>query len=1107
MVNPVPAHGRAPYISAREIAQTMFDRTPPALRPKRPELPTPEQAAVIEFADPGSALVIAGAGSGKTTTMAQRVVWLVANGIVAPHEILGLTFTRKAAASLRTKVIEQLDRYERPNRETASLAERALGMPTVSTYNAFASRVFQENALVVGREPDAVLLSDAAAWELAYDVARDRCDARFLPFGRSLSAIVKATLALAHGLNDHNVDRQQMLEIAGEFAAVRDLPTGKRSKYALLSDLEKPVQAMEALPLLLELVDEYERRKRAQSYIEYSDQVALAYRAIEKHSDLAELYRQQYRVVLLDEYQDTSVLQAEFLAALFGGQRVMAVGDPFQAIYGWRGASSNALAEFDGQFGNSRVFNLSTSWRNDERILGSANAIAQPLNDRNDAFTVPKLAARPNVGPGTVDVDWLTTAEDEAARVAEWMRQQLGGTYRSDTNRSAAVLFRDRSSMTTYRDALTAAGVPSIILGFEAVLESPEIVDLVAALSVVHDVSAGAELLRLLAGARWRIGLADLQVLQDLGTQLAHEHMDGTNVSKETVDALRASIDDADRASIVDALDYLVDARDDNWRLKPFSPLGRTRLKAAGTWLRTLRRSMTRDLTTSVRRAIHALDLVTELYANPRRVEPMHNVDAFLSLVDDYVATVGQPTLGGLLSWIHSSDVTLTFDKTEVKPERGVVQLLTIHAAKGLEWDVVAIPRMIKDVFPSKAKSTQGGFGFGAVPYAVRGDRDSLPQYSPRGAETQQDVLEGFKSYQAAVRVQHAEEERRVGYVAMTRAKQALLLTGSWYRGTAKNASDPSPLLIEAIAALDLGPDDVAASWAATEAPPRVDAAPNDDESSWPFDPLRGHRQEIETAAAHVAMATPRRLDGTQEQQVLDLLLAERDEGREVPMPDRFRIPASQFHELVQGNEQTFVNLIRPLPQQPYRASRLGTLFHSWVEQHYGATGSVELVDEGLFAEDIDAEPGIGLDAQSQSKLEQFQATFLRSRWAGLRPVAIERELTTMIGGVRFACKLDAVFASDTGTDTEFEIVDWKTGKAPATPEEHRDRALQLALYRIALAKAEGIAPERIRAVLYYVASDTVVAPEELPDETVIGELWSGTTDTMIKLSSATRNQ
>jgi DNA helicase-2/ATP-dependent DNA helicase PcrA len=215
-------------------------------------------------------------------------------------------------------------------------------------------------------------------------------------------------------------------------------------------------------------------------------------------------------------------------------------------------------------------------------------------------------------------------------------------------------------------------------------------------------------------------------------------------------------------------------------------------------------------------------------------------------------------------------------------------------------------------------------------------------------------------------------------------------------------------------------------------------------------------------------------------------LLAERESvaksAETVELPHR--IPASRFKDFVADPAGVASDIRRPMPERPFRATRLGTLFHSWVEQRSGVTGSAEAID--ALPGELDQENS----AMDSVELARLQATFESSPWASRKPVEVEREIHLPFDGHIVICKIDAVYEHD----GRFQIVDWKTGKAPRSDEELADRQLQLALYRLAFARWKGIDPLGVDAVFYYVSDDRIIEPERIYDEDELLDLWRSAT-------------
>ncbi|WP_307852431.1 ATP-dependent DNA helicase [Glaciihabitans sp. dw_435] len=1033
--------------------------------------PTEQQRAVIE-APLTPALVVAGAGSGKTETMANRVLWLLANGHVRAGEILGLTFTRKAAGELAQRIRDRIDQLADAGLVPGDYD--AFDAPIVATYNSFSNTIYRDHAILLGRESDGDVLGEASAWQLARSIVVSSHDERLATLDKSVDTITKAVLNLSHAVTENLADAEEVRAMAARFGVLADLPPGGRGEYAAVADLARTVSSLDPL---LDLALQFSAAKASRGFVEYSDQVALALEIVRKVPRVGEELRARHRVVLLDEYQDTSVVQTWLLSELFAGQPVMAVGDPNQSIYGWRGASAANLEGFATQFGNGRVenFNLTTSWRNGHRILSVANALVEPLIPET-RVRVERLDAGPIASDLPVDVLVAETVEDEADATARWLKQHLAPLDpKTGLPPTAALLFRARKSQPWFIAALRKHQIPFHVLGVGGLMAEPEIADLVSALRVLNDPTAGSELIRLLAGSRWRIGVRDLHALHRVASWLRDRDYAQKPYEDDVKDQLRSSVADGEGGSIVDALDFVATARDGHSQLEKFSELGLTRLRDAGKTFARLRQRSGLDLLDFITVVEQELMLDIEVVANDFRALGGANREAFFDALGSFIAVDDSSTLGGFLGWLKEAEWRDGLAPRPEKAEAGTVQLLTIHGSKGLEWDLVAVPRLVEDELPGKPLEGSGGWlSFGSLPWPFRGDAAELPEFLWELAESRKDVLESKAEFGELVSHRHELEERRLAYVAVTRARHSLLLTASFW-ATQTKPRRPSSFLreLEAAGVIDALPE-------ASE----FDDNPLGDQGemmSWPLDPLGSRRSRVEEAAEAVRAADPQATGRWGAE--LELLLAERAarlNGAEVvAVPTR--VPASRFKDFVTDPAAVAASLRRPMPERPYRATRLGTLFHGWVEQRYGESGGgFEELD--ALSTEVDGDT-IAVD---DTEFARLKAIFERSPWAMRAPVEVEREIHLILDGQIFVCKIDAVYFDG----ERYQVVDWKTGKAPKTAKDLEDKQLQLALYRLAYARWKDIDPELIDAVFYYVSDDRVITPERIFDEQELLALW-----------------
>jgi DNA helicase-2/ATP-dependent DNA helicase PcrA len=1029
--------------------------------------PTDQQVAVIE-APLAPAMVVAGAGSGKTETMANRVLWLLANRLVRPGEILGLTFTRKAAGELASRIrlrIEQLAK--------AGLVDDgydAFESPQVSTYNSFANTIFRDNALLIGRESDGAILGAASAWQLARSIVIASRDDRLIELGKRVDDVTKAVLALNSAVTENIVEMHEVRALAAQFAGLAELPPGGSGRYEAVEVLGTTVASLD---VLLDLAEQFSEAKRRRGFVEFSDQVALALQIVRTTPRIATEFREQFRVVLLDEYQDTSVVQTWLLAELFGGHAVMAVGDPNQSIYGWRGASAANLETFSEQFGGALNFNLATSWRNGHGILAAANTLVEPLLPHT-RVNVQKLSAGPRASDRPVDVTFDETVPDEAKSAALWLKKHLAERAEDGGPPTAAMLFRARKSQVHFIEALREQHIPYHVLGVGGLLAEPEIADLVSALTVLNNPSAGSELIRLLAGSRWRIGVRDLKALRGVSSWLNRRDYAQQPLAEDVANALRSSVAADEGGSIVDALDFVATAPAGHSQLAAFSEVGVERLRNAGKTLAGLRARAGLDLLDFVTLVEQEFQLDIEVVANEYRALGGANMEAFFDALGGYIAVDDSASLSGFLGWLREAEWRDGLSPRPEDPEPGTVQLLTIHGAKGLEWDIVVVPRMVEDELPSKSnEGYKGWLAFGQLPWPFRGDAAELPEFMWELAETRKQLLESVDSFSALVRERHQLEERRLAYVAVTRARHSLLLSGSFWSSQTKPRG-PSSFLLELEGEGVIGPLPDGTQYEENPLGDEVDVI------LWPQDPLGNRRARVE-AAAHAVRAADAGATGAWTEE-LELLLAERsarlDSNRYVEVPKR--VPASRFKDFVNEPASVAASLRRPMPEKPYRATRLGTLFHAWVEQRSGVSGSFEELDT------LSTESDLENDALDVAALAALQATFDRSQWADRVPIEVEREIHLVLDGQIIICKIDAVYERD----GRIEIVDWKTGKPPKDDQDLKSKQLQLALYRLAYSRWKGIPLEQINAVFYFVAENKTIAPEHLFDEAELVALW-----------------
>ncbi len=1087
---------------------------------------TPEQTACIT-APPAPQVVVAGAGSGKTTVMAARVVWLVGTGQVAPEQVLGLTFTNKAAGELAERVRTALVRAGVTDPDVID-PDNPPGEPRISTYHAFAGQLLADHGLRIGLEPTARLLADATRYQLAARVLRE-APGPYPSLTRSFPSLVSDLLALDAELAEHLVRPEQLAAYDSEL--LRTLDSVKLSN----AELRKVPEAAAARRELLELTVRYREAKRARELLDFGDQIALSAQLALTRPEVGTILRDEFRVVLLDEYQDTSVAQRLLLSGLFGqgtGHAVTAVGDPCQAIYGWRGASVANLDDFPVHFpygdgSPATRFSLSENRRSGGRLLRLANDLATPLRAMHEG--VEALRAAPGAErDGIVRCALLETHAQEI----EWLADSIAHLVRTGKEPGEiAVLCRTATDFPEIQGALVARDVPVEVVGLSGLLHLPEIADLVAVCEVLQDPGANSSLVRLLTGPRWRIGPRDLALLGRRARMLVHRvPADGTDPDERLAAAVEGT-DPAEVISLADALDTFLESPDGDDEL-PFSAEARVRFARLAAELRDLRRSLADPLMDVLHRVLGTTGLEVELSASPhalaaRRRETLAN---FLDTAASFAALDGEASLLAFLAFLRTAAQYEKGLDNALPGGENTVKVLTAHKSKGLEWDVVAVPGLVAKHFPNDRAREAWTSQSKVLPHGLRGDAATLPDVPGWDAQ-------GLKAFKDAMKDHQHTEELRLGYVTFTRPRSLLLGSGHWWGPTQKRPRGPSAFLqalydhsaagfgeIEAWAdepaedaenpclaesgpdrawPLPLDPTSLARRRAAADTVlTYLDAPQEDPDPEPPVDDEWAHwddeepswDDEEETLAPPAPSVPHQATRPTPEDartiaswdRDLDALAGElrrsRSSVRDVPVPSS--LTASQLMRLAADPGGFAQELARPMPRPPQPAARRGIRFHAWVESRFEELPLPMLGPDELSDDDIET-PEIA----DERDLEALKDAFERTPYARRTPHRVEAPFQITLAGRVIRGRIDAVYrpaASDTGP--VYEIVDWKTSRAVTADP------LQLAIYRLAWAEQHDLPLEAVDAAFVFVRTGEVVRPGTLPDRAALERILLGET-------------
>jgi len=932
--------------------------------------PTAHQQVIIDH--PLEPLrVTAGAGTGKTTTISKRLAALVAGPDVAPERTLGITFTNKAAYELGEAIRAELD--------TTSPE----GEVEVTTYHGFAFGIVTEFGPLLGIPRTVRIATPGYVRQLLRD-ALGATEREHLDLTNP-GGIVDRLLGLSSSLGDHLLSPNALMDAS---------PAELRAERAEIATV----------------LDTFAKRKRDLGVVDYADLVTLAHRIVTDHEEIGQRIRSRYQLVLLDEYQDTNPGQRELLRVLFGdGFPITAVGDSDQTIYEWRGASTQNFENFPDDFPNATgepaaSLVLPTCWRSGHTIIGVANAVRDQLTSPGP---LPELLPRPDAAPGEVRTHWLRTAVDEARWIADEiirLREETDCAW-SDV----AILFRKHRQMTTIRDALTAAGVPVEVASLGGLLEVPEVADVHAWLRIIGRPDDAPALSRILLGAHHRLGLGDIAPLTDW-IKARRKADEEASIGWALLEA-------------IDELEAVTGLRDEaRRRLARFRSRYRELLVAA----------QSASLVEICRLILDRTGAWPEIDALPEaaRTSARLNVYRFLDLAEDWSPLEGRPSLDAFLEHLEALSAHTAAEELDTARVSGedAVAMLTVHRAKGLEWQVVILPALAADTFPSRVLRFEDPFTDAfELPHEVRLDRDALPRLDPDDREQRR----------GALRRRHSDAEWRTAYVAVTRAKSSLIGTGAWWY-TDGRSKRPSPLFDTIDAAADAvpgrspeagdPPDALRFAHDATSGPdPHFEAGPTALLASAAEDPshLREH-------AGNAGIL--QQYDAEVEQLRIELAgLPEPVEPEPEDAP--FRTSVTGLVTVAGCPLRFRWEHIDRLPRRPSAAAKRGTELHRRIELHHRGT----IAFEEATPEFYDDVTGGGAAAPVPGAFDRF----LASRFAARRPVLVEAPFDLKVGRGVVSGRIDAVYETDDGG---WEIVDFKSGRNRSSP----GRRVQLEAYAVA---------------------------------------------------------
>ncbi|MGD2059707.1 MAG: ATP-dependent DNA helicase [Acidimicrobiia bacterium] len=943
--------------------------------------PTREQQDILDLG-PTSIRVRAGAGTGKTTTVALVIANLVENHGIDPERILGMTFTNKAAAELAERVSQLLPESIDQSRQVE-----------VHTYHGFAAQVLSEFGVLAGVDARSGVITPTFARQMIRDVFLDEPHTHLDMTNRhTLNQIRK----LADQLGDHLL-RPEAVRRAGEIHDDDDVWAAR---------LE-----------MVETLARYNEAKTELGVVDYADLVTLSTLVLREHPGLVPTIRDRYRVLVLDEYQDTNPAQRVLITTIFGdGFPVIAVGDEDQTIYEWRGASAENFERFLSHFPTGEGTpahdrGLTLNRRSGDGILHVANEIRRRANPGADQLEAAN----------DIETEIITHWASDALAEAEWIARQFESLHdRGVPWSDMAVLFRKNKDFAIVVDALGRHDIPVEVANVGGLLSVPEISHLRAWLTVLQNPEDSAALSQILFGSGYRLGIGDLAVLTRWLTDNRPDESDLEDLQPIT----------------------LIEAIEQSDRIGDLSPEARRRLDRFHDVYRDLLvETQGLSLAETCRRILdrtRAWQDVESLPPSPRLTARL-NLYRFLDLADDWSPLSGRPSVAAFLDYLDAmeEEPAEELDSARLSGEDAVT-LVTVHRAKGLEWANVAIPAVTKGNFPSAA---------GGYPDPVR-----FAYHLPvelRLDTTIADLPEDDDGRKALFRQRHYAQEWRVAYVATTRAKERLFVSGAYWYGLPEprlTAAEPSELfeLVETHeSSVDAGHSPPGPRPPILRSDPANGAPDPLFDGGWQALLSMGatEPERLDEIAGEAGVASEyRALADATEQRLLDLDLPAPDQPESEPVV----VSVTGLVTYAQCPKRYYWSDVDPLPRRRNAAAVRGTEIHRRIElDQKGQVPFEDMSDDLYDTTEADRGASGGFGAYEQSRFAATRATLVEA------PFTVE-----LANGYRVRGRIDAVYSEG----DHWEIVDFKTGSRREDPS----RIVQLQAYAVAaeaVARGYGMAP------------------------------------------------
>lgn len=885
----------------------------------------------------GPLLIIAGAGTGKTTVMTERVRHCIIDKNIQPSSILALTFTEKAAFEMQERV-DILLPYGYTNL-------------WIHTFHSFCDRILRDEAHAIGLDPGYKLISESESVLLMRKNIFDLGLKIFKPMGNP-TKFLNALLTHFSRLKDEDVNPSEYIKWAGS---------------------QKNIDEKEQYIELANSFKKYEELKVKESVMDFSDLISNTLLLFRTRKNVLKRYQNQFKFILVDEFQDTNYAQNELAILLAGDDKnITVVADDDQAIYRFRGAAVSNVLQFKENFPAAKILTLTDNYRSTQIILDASYQLIQN-NNPNRLEVVEginkKLKSHSKAARKKIELIHENRAEDEADKIAQTIKELL----KSYEYKDIAILVRANNHAQMIISALSRHRIPYQFLGPGYLFQQEEIKDLIAYLTFLTNLSDSVSLFRILSMEIFNIPYIELNYL--------------LNFAKRNNKTLFESLSDTDQSFLKPATAEKLN----NFRHMVESHLEKVKKDSAGQILYYF----------LVDSKLFETLMTKNSLKEERRVK---NIAKFFDRIKNFETERTDANIFTLVEWLMlmlqmgDSPTAADIDMRD----RNAVNILTAHSSKGLEFKVVFLVNLVSDRFPTRERSEK-------IPLPAGIIKEKLPKDTDF----------------------HLEEERRLFYVGMTRAKEMLYFTAADYYSTGKRAKKLSPFIYEALPEL----------------------------------------KESEKAKANVEQLS-----------LTEVLSAYKEEDKKEEEK-----PPLKLTYITYSNLQMFdicplhykAKVIFNIPTPPAAVQSFGISIHNTLYRFYkglqeGTNPTLKNLIEILKKEWLSE--GYDNKRHEEDRFEQgvriLNEFYKKECRPPIKPLRLEEPFSFILkNGIKVFGKIDRIDQKGKG----IEIIDYKTGEE--NPKAQKAHELQLAMYALAATRIKDDIlnrdPKDITLTLYFLEGNT----------------------------------